>query len=173
MLKTLCALLIFLFVLAAPAYAVTIMHADGVTPIKRFQRLVDSKPNMPTVSGVVRIRFGRREFTAPAWYSAEKRQISVRKGSPLRYGIFWHELGHDYESHRLSNAGYARWARDLRVPYGRYERLGVEYFADWYAACAMPSLISRYRDGTVDVEGYGLTTTRRRMSRSCRRIWRY
>lgn len=173
---------------APPAGAVTITRADGVTPIARMQAIVDKAP-MPTAPGVVRVRFGGT--WGSTHYLPDERTIVVQAGVPLDDVTLWHELGHDYDWHALTDLGYQQWAAALGVTHGRTEygpdpfgrfapdgqpltvATGREYFADFYAICGDRGRHVRDREDGHVTSGYGHWAPRLAVREACRRIWRF
>jgi hypothetical protein len=164
----------------ATADALTLQRANG-NPIPRLQHLINHAP-VPFAPGIVTIRYNGRGTTS----YTDDRVIHVGRGG-LPEDTLMHELGHDYDRHMLTDAGFTTWqtwvgqtrsrdlvsqiyAPDSEDPGGRW--MEREFFADWYAGCATRGASVWALPGRRLVTGYGLVLTERRFRSSCRRVWR-
>lgn len=171
------------FLTASPAQAVELVRADGITPVPRYQAMVNEATHMPTAPGKVTIRFGADH----TYYSYADRTIHVAAGGPFDEVELWHELGHDYDITSMSTDRWNIWAGAMGVPYGRYDladdpfnryppgtfALPREYFADWYMICATRGQYVQRLDGDRIAGGYGFSAPRDRYRETCTNIWRY
>lgn len=166
---------------AASADAVTLVRADGATPIPRLQKLIDRAP-VPFAPGIVRVVYTGRKGT----FYTNDRTISVGRGG-LAEDTLMHELGHDYDRHMLTDVGFLMWqgwvgqhqSRDLvSQAYAPDEEdsgsraMEREFFADWYAGCATRGMSLWGLPRKRLVSGYGLVLSTRVFRSTCRRVWR-